>query len=182
MLIVISGGPGSGKSTLLDALAARGERCYPEVSRALIREQRARGGALLPWMDLRGFAAECARRMRADLADGARFERAFFDRGLPDVMGYARHGGLTEFDRLAEASAAYTPLVFFAPPWPEIYVNDPDRPQSRADAEALSASIRRAYLDCGFEVVDLIKESVEVRVDQVLARLEPEVVRFAAKA
>src|SRR5580704_16698046 len=91
--IVIAGGPGSGKSTLLRALAEAGEVCYEESSRVLIREQLARAGRLVPWDDLSAFARECSERMRAQLADSARHGRCFFDRGLPDLIGYLSRGG-----------------------------------------------------------------------------------------
>jgi len=171
--IVIAGGPGSGKSTLLGALAASGEICYEEASRVLIREQLAQAGQNLPWGDLWGFAQECGERMHAQLADSARHARCFFDRGLPDLIGYLSHGGRSAPDAWRAASrAAYARTVFFAPPWREIYVNDAERPQTFADALGLSAHIRRAYLDGGFRLVELVKGSVADRLQQVLRCLE----------
>jgi len=170
--VVIAGGPGSGKSTLLQALAASGERCYEEASRALIREQLAQSGQRLPWGDLWAFAQECAARMLAQLADSAHHGRCFFDRGLPDLMGYLTHGGRTAPDEWRKASRAYAPVVFFAPPWQEIYVNDAERPQSFAEARSLSAHVRRAYVDCGFRLIELTKSSVPDRLRQVVAHLD----------
>lgn len=164
---VISGGPGTGKSALLEALAGSGEVCYPEVSRQLIREQMLHGTQLLPWNDLAGFAHECVARMRAQIADSARHARAFFDRGLPDVVGYLRHGGVVPVNALRKDSRAYTPVVFFAPPWREIYVNDSERPQSFDESVALSTQIRRTYTEFGFIVIDLERGSVQDRVRQV---------------
>jgi predicted ATPase len=170
--IVIAGGPGTGKSTLLRALATSGEICYEEVSRALIREQLAKAGRYLPWGDLWGFAQECGRRMYAQLADSARHARCFFDRGLPDLIGYLSHGGRSAPDAWRTTSHAYARTVFFAPPWRDIYVNDAERPQTFADAFGLSAHIRRAYLDGGFRLVELEKGSVADRLQQVLRCLE----------
>jgi predicted ATPase len=170
--IVIAGGPGSGKSVLLRALATSGEICYEEASRVLIREQLAQAGQYLPWGDLWGFAQECGERMHAQLADSARHARCFFDRGLPDLIGYLSHGGQSAPDAWRAASRAYARTVFFAPPWREIYVNDAERPQTFADALGLSAHIRRAYLDGGFRLVELVKSSVADRLQQVLRCLE----------
>jgi predicted ATPase len=169
---VIAGGPGSGKSTLLHALTAAGEFCYEEASRTLIREQLARGGRLLPWGDLQGFAQECAARMCAQLTDSASRGRCFFDRGLPDLMGYLSHGGQGAPDVWRAASRDYAPVIFFAPPWREIYVNDAERPQSFAEAQDLSAHIRRAYVDCGFRLVDLVTGPVAERLGQVMNFIE----------
>jgi predicted ATPase len=170
--IVIAGGPGSGKSTLLRALAESGEICYEESSRVLIREQLARAGRLVPWDDLSAFAQECGERMRAQLADSARHGRCFFDRGLPDLIGYLSHGGHVAPHAWRAASRGYACAVFFAPPWREIFVNDAERPQSFAEAQALSAHIRRAYLDCGFHLIELPRSSVAERLRQVLRYLD----------
>jgi predicted ATPase len=169
--IIIAGGPGSGKSTLLQALADTGEACYGESSRVLIREQLATAGQLVPWSDLSAFAQECSKRMRAQLTDSARHRRCFFDRGLPDLIGYLKHGGRSAPDEWREISRAYSTTVFFAPPWCEIYVNDAERPQTFAEASELSMHIRRAYEDCGFRLVELIKNSVAERRRQILDHL-----------
>jgi predicted ATPase len=169
--IIISGGPGTGKSTLLAALAQQGEVCFEEVSRQVIREQKAQGGRLLPWFDLEPFAQECLRRMRMQLAESTRHNRVFFDRGLPDVTGYMRHGGLNPPDELRIASRAYSPLVLFAPPWRAIFVNDTERPQTYDVSLALSEQIRRVYVEFGFRVIELEKASVETRVKQVLEEI-----------
>jgi predicted ATPase len=164
---VVAGGPGSGKSTLLHALAAAGEICYEEASRTLIREQLACKGRLLPWDDLWGFARECGTRMQAQLAESARHERCFFDRGLPDLIGYLSHGGRSAPDAWRAASRDYAPMVFFAPPWREIFVNDTERPQTFEEAQELSTHIRQAYLDCGFRLVELVAGPVPDRLEQV---------------
>lgn len=166
--IVIAGGPGSGKSTLLRALAESGEICYEESSRMLIREQLAKSGRLLPWADLWAFAQECSARMQAQLKDSAQHRLSFFDRGLPDLVGYLKHAGRSAPDSWREVSRAYAATVFFAPPWRDIFVNDSERPQTFAEAQALGAHIRRAYEDYSFHVVDLAKSSVAERRRQVL--------------
>lgn len=170
--ILIAGGPGTGKSTLLSALHSVGEICFEEVSRKLIRNQLAINGDLVPWKNLAAFAQRCSEQMESQLAQSARYRRAFFDRGPPDVIGYLRHGGLAVSPDLFRASQAYTPVVYFAPPWPEIYVNDRERPQTYLESVALSSQIRSAYLECGFEIIDLVKSSVAERVKQVLEHVK----------
>jgi predicted ATPase len=181
--VIISGGPGAGKSTLIAALAARGERCFPEVSRELIREQHARGGRLLPWCDMAGFAAECRRRMHEQLAIAPTDRRSFFDRGLPDITGYLRHYGLAPDERLlAEARQAYAPFVFMAPPWQEIYVHDPERPQPWAEAVALHDRLEEAYREAGYTLVTLPRVPADARVkfvDALLAARRGEVLSWA---
>ena len=169
---VIAGGPGSGKSTLLEALAQSGEVCYEECSRVLIREQLAHAGSLVPWDNLAAFARECGERMRAQIAASSRPGRCFLDRGLPDLIGYLSHGGHAAPDAWRKASTAYASPVFFAPPWRDIFVNDAERPQSFAEAQELGAHIRRAYRECGFQVIELVKGTVSERRRQILTHLE----------
>jgi predicted ATPase len=169
--IVIAGGPGSGKSTLLRALAASGESCHDEVSRVLIREQLVLGGDYLPWGNLWAFARECSERMHVQLMQCMCRGRCFFDRGLPDLTGYLNHGGRSAPNNWRATSRAYAREVFFAPPWREIYVNDAERPQTFAEAQALSKHIRNAYLDYGFRVIELIEGSVADRMQQILRHL-----------
>jgi predicted ATPase len=165
--LIVSGGPGSGKTALINALAAAGETCCAEVSRDLIREQRISSGRALPWVDLEAFARECSRRMLAQLATCVVARRVFLDRGLPDLMGYLRCAGRDVPESLLASATHYTPVVFWAPPWREIYVNDAERPQSYAEAAALGEHIRDAYEELGFDVVDLPRASVDARVAHV---------------
>jgi predicted ATPase len=169
---VIAGGPGSGKSSLIHALSASGEICYVEISRQLIREQQASGGRLLPWADLRGFASACAARMLEDIRASSGHARCFFDRGLPDLIGYLARGGQASPPDWREASRVYSRIVFFAPPWRDIFVQDAERPQNFPEAWALGEHVRQAYLDCGFTVVELVLGSVEERVAQVRRYLD----------
>jgi predicted ATPase len=165
---VIAGGPGSGKSTLINALSESGEICYEESSRVLIREQLARGGRIVPWGDLAAFAQECSERMQAQIAHSACRGTCFFDRGLPDLIGYLSRDGRSAPAEWRSASRAYASVVFFAPPWREIFLNDAERPQTFDEAQELSTHIRRAYLDCGFHIIELVIGSVADRRRQVL--------------
>src|SRR5579864_1693772 len=86
---VITGGPGSGKTSLLDALAAIGYQSSSEAGRALIQQQVAIGGRVLPWADRALFAElmlswEIRSYQMAEKIPGL----VFFDRGVPDVEGY----------------------------------------------------------------------------------------------
>jgi len=169
--LIISGGPGSGKTAVINALAARGEMCCPEVSREIIREQTTRGGSAVPWQNLEAFARECSRRMLSQLSTCGAARRTFLDRGLPDLIGYLRCAGCAVPEVLQTSAQHYTPLVFVAPPWREIYVNDAERPQSYAQAVTLGDHIRRAYEELGFEIVDLARESVAARVEHIAGLL-----------
>jgi predicted ATPase len=171
-LYLISGGPGAGKTTLLNALREAGFAGADEVSRQLIREQVAQGSALVPWRDLAGFAELALERMV--LQHEAAVRRGgitFFDRGLPDLVAYLETAGLPVGRAYYRAIAAhpYNQLAFLAPPWREIYVNDPERWQTFTEAAALHKALRRIYQQLRFKVLELPLETVSARVAFVRA-------------
>ena len=170
-LFVITGGPGAGKTTLIDALSARGERCFGEAGRAIIREQRAIGGTALPWADRDAYwRAMFEKDLAAHHAAAIGPQRAFFDRGLPDLLGYAALEGLspplTALRKVARAR--YAPLVFVAPPWREIYARDTERLQDWDEAVRTHDAVTRAYADLGYQLKDLPLASVTRRVEFIL--------------
>lgn len=174
-LYVISGGPGAGKTTLLAALRRAGFAAVEEASRTLIREQVALGSGVVPWLDLGGFAELARARMVAQhVAASQHAGPTFFDRGLPDLLAYLEVAGqpVPAATRAAVAAHRYQTPVFLAPPWPEIYVNDAERWQTFAEAEALYHALRRTYQALGYPVLDLPQASVAARVAFVRAVVE----------
>lgn len=168
---IITGGPGAGKTTLLDALAAQGHHHTLEAGRAIIQDQMAIDGPALPWRDPALFAeAMLVWDMRsyhmAEVMPGA----VFFDRGVPDMIGYLRLMGLPVPAHMMRAAAAfrYNRRVFIAPFWPEIFANDRERKQSPDEALRTCEAITAAYRELGFEIVLLPKASVAERVHFVL--------------
>ena len=173
-LYLLSGGPGAGKTTLLAALAEAGYTVVPEVSRQLIQEQVALGSPLVPWRDLGGFAELARGRMVAQHAAARqRGGITFFDRGLPDLLAYLTAAGLPVPPAYYRAVAEYPyqRLAFLAPPWPEIYVNDPERWHTPAEAAALYEALHATYEALGFEVCVLPRTTVAARVAFVRAAL-----------
>lgn len=173
-LIVFTGGPGSGKTSLIEALARRGYAVQPEAGRAIIREQQATGGEGLPWKD-RALFAELM--LAADLRsyDAARRQAGpvFFDRGLPDIVGYLILCGLPVPAQVESAAqrARYCRTVFIAPPWPAIFGQDAERKQDFAEAERTYEVMARTYPRFGYDLVVLPQVNLESRVDFILRRI-----------
>lgn len=170
-LVVVTGGPGSGKTTLIEALEAAGFARTVEAGRAIIREEIAAGGTALPWADREAFAVRMlAFEMRShDAARALAAARAgpvFFDRGVPDVVGYRRLVGLPVPDGLDEAARRrrYHRRVFIAPPWPEIFHADAERRQDFVEAVRTFEAMRAVYGEYGYELVELPKAPVAERV------------------
>jgi Predicted ATPase len=168
---VISGGPGTGKSTLIAALREAGMPCFDEVSRQIIVESNQNGFDLLPWSNLEAFAAECHRRMKAQLLEKEVEGLCFYDRGIPDIIAYLRNGGKPVPQYLYNDGKRYAKLVLVAPPWKEIFVNDSERPQSFEECQRLHNLLLEAYTELGYRVVMLPKVSVELRVNFVISEV-----------
>lgn len=171
---VITGGPGSGKSSLVDALSEAGFDTMPEAGRAIIRDQLDVDGNALPWADRAAFADLMFARDLCSYRNAARSKPVVFDRGIPDVVGYPHLCDLPVPPRLLEAVRLhrYNRTVFVAPPWPEIFVQDAERKQTLADAEATYRTMVEVYSSLDYELVSLPRVSVEERVQFVRTHVQ----------
>jgi predicted ATPase len=176
--VVATGGPGSGKTTLIDALEAAGFARTVEAGRAIIHAEVAAGGTALPWADREAFAErmlEHEARTYAAARDSAptRNGPVFFDRGVPDVIGYRRLVGLPVPVVLDQAARRlrYHRRVFLAPPWPEIFHADAERKQDFVEAVRTFEAMRAVYGEYGYAVVELPRASVAERVAFVLQEI-----------
>jgi len=171
--VVISGCSGGGKSTLLAELARRGHAVVDEPGRRIVREELARGGAALPWVDPVAFARRAVALALADRADATRRGGlVFFDRGLIDAAAALEH--LTGEPALSALGAAhrYHRRVFMAPPWREIYAADPERRHGFDDAVAEHDRLTAAYPSLGYAIVTLPQVAVAARADFVMRTLQ----------
>ena len=87
----------------------------------------------------------------------------FFERSLVDATAGLQH--LTHELVLAALAQEhrYRHTVFLAPPWPEIYVNDPERRHSIEAAEAEYARLLEVYPALGYRVSLLPKVGLSER-------------------
>jgi predicted ATPase len=175
-LFVISGGPGSGKTTVLQELAGLGYQYAPEVARQIIQDQMEVGGKALPWDDQQAYTRLMLEGSIASyLQHVPALKPVFFDRGIPDTLGYARLIGLREqgFIESACRRYRYAPIVFLAPPWKEIYETDNERRQDFAEAERTFVQVKGVYLECGYELLELPKLTPTARAQFVLDQINP---------
>jgi predicted ATPase len=168
---VVTGGPGSGKTTLIDALAQAGCARSIEAGRGVIQDQMAVGGPALAWRDPKAFAElMLCWEMRSYHLAQEQAGPIFFDRGVPDVIGYLRMLGLPVPQHMEEAAAIfrYQRRVFIAPPWPDIFRQDSERRQSLDEAVRTYEAMVEVYGAYGYKLVELPRSSVEQRVRFVL--------------
>jgi predicted ATPase len=171
---VITGGPGSGKSTLIEALGRRGFAHSVEAGRAIIQDQRTIDGPALPGRDPLAFAElMLSWELRSYRVAQARSGDVFFDRGVPDMVGYFELLGRPVPSHVTRAAERfrYNRLVFLAPPWRAIFTQDAERKQTFEVAERTCEAMVAAYSSCGYELVVLPLASVDERVRFALANI-----------
>ncbi|MCP1290250.1 AAA family ATPase [Chromobacterium sp. S0633] len=156
--LVLTGGPGAGKTALLEALRDAGFSVMDEAGRAVIQDQALIGGRALPWVDPGAFAeAMLAWELRSlRLAEGLPGP-VFFDRGLPDVLGYLDLQGLPIPAHMQAAAERfpYHRQVFLLPPWREIFIQDQERKQGFAEAERTCAAMERTYRRLAYQIIEV---------------------------
>ena len=155
---IISGGPGSGKTTLLEVLRINGFYTSAEVSRRLIQQLTTENSSLVPWKDLNGFAKLVLQEMVSDyLNANENDDLTFFDCAIPDIIGYLRLDNVSVENIFYKAleKYRYEPVVFMAPPWQNIYVNDTERWQTFAEASRIYDVLVETYSELGFQIIKL---------------------------
>lgn len=165
---MISGCSGGGKSTLLAELRRRGHAVVEEPGRRVIARELRSGGSALPWIDMATFAERAVEMSLADRDEAMGSSGwVFFDRGLIDALVALEHAsGRPSLHHAAKHP--YSPLVFFTPPWAEIFARDADRRHGWEEAVDEYARLRRGFNSLGYEIKVLPEVSVTERADIVL--------------
>ncbi|MCP4805150.1 MAG: ATP-binding protein [Proteobacteria bacterium] len=163
---VLAGGPGSGKSTLANALEQHGFPVTRETSRVLIE-----GADEDPRVD------PIAWQTRVIEADHALFsglptdELVIADTSFVENLVFADRAGVEVGPQLmAWVRARRHAKVFFLEPL-ERYENSDVRKESQQESARLSARIRQAYEDLGYELISVPDASVDERVELISAHL-----------
>jgi predicted ATPase len=172
--IIITGGPGAGKTTLIDALEMLGHRRTVEAGRFIIQAQAEIGGTGVHFGDQKLFAElMLMHEIRSYEEQRGAPGLVFFDRGVPELVGYLPMVGRTvpQHFKVAAEIYRYNPTVFVAPPWREIFANDAERKQDWAEAVDSYEWCVKTYRDTGYDLVELPRASVADRVRFVLGRV-----------
>jgi predicted ATPase len=169
--VVISGCSGGGKSSLLDEMQRRGFAVMPEVGRQVVVAQLQTDGDAVPWKNWRRFLELCVERgiNQHRAAGELSVSIVLFDRSLIDNT---MDDGLSDHLRKIRNDHRYDPVVYFTPPWPEIYRIDNERRHDFANALENYARLQLAYPALGYQVVEIPRVSVSERADWLSERLK----------
>jgi predicted ATPase len=173
---VITGGPGVGKTTLLNELTKYKIKIVSENAREIIKQEIENNGDGLPWKNKAHFASlmlEAASKSYKSIPESDS-ETYFFDRGILDTICYANLVGLLvsdEMDKLAK-NLLYNRKVFILPPWKEIYHTDNERKQTWKEARLTFTKMKQTYLNYGYELIEVPKDTVKNRVNFILNSID----------
>lgn len=173
MVFVITGGPGFGKSVLIEKLLELGYRVGSEFARQLITRQISEGGDILPWKDIAEFEKRVTEKRVEFLKSVDIDSIAFSDRGLPDQAAFSMYKGkeISPQLNLALEENRYAKKVFLTLPWPQIFQNDQIRTETFEEAERIHQFIVKAYLNYGYELIELPFVSPDKRIEFILKSL-----------
>ncbi len=171
---VLTGGPGAGKTTVIQAIEKQGHSVMHEVARALIEEQLASGGEILPWKNRDSFQQEILSRR---LALETREEQSdqgivFLDRAIPDGIAYYV---LEEIDPPADlletANEASYRGVFILESVDDIQTSDREQ-NFWEDPEIIQNHIIQVYEALGYSPIFVPRMSVPDRIRFILDHVQ----------
>ena len=144
----------------------------PEMARALIREQLDQGSDMVPWLRHEQFGEELFKRQVSQYHQAPPDSWVFYDRGIPDNLGYLRRDGLPNPALEQKAKKyPYHPRVFLLPPWPEIYDQDEERREDQDLMREIHETLLEIYTLFSYEIVVVPKFSPSERATYVLENI-----------
>ncbi|WP_268237682.1 ATP-binding protein [Legionella impletisoli] len=166
----MTGAPSSGKTTIINALSVRGFQTAPEIARAYLEQ--------LLKEDPEAFVTHRGNYVVQNKILELKITREnqlpsdaliFFDRGIPDSLGYYRYYHLETdqiMDKMRLCQYAY---VFFLEGLPIIY--DEIRHEDEIEARLIGEHIYHAYKELGYEIIRIPPATVEQRITMILSSI-----------
>ncbi len=179
--IVITGGPGTGKTSIIKELEKRNYFCFHEVIREFTLEAKKDGNLkglttnpIAEVDDPMDFNLKILNGRIKQFKDSLnkKDEIIFFDRGIPDVLGYMDHFK-QNYDSVFTKPCKenkYTKIIML-PLWKAIYLSDEERFESYEEALEIHAALENIYRKLGYMVIVVPFGTVKERTDFILNAL-----------
>ncbi len=161
---VITGMSGTGKTALLGGLRGLGYTGFDEPARAVLEAGVPHGDAFAP-----AFVTAMLERAVRDFGAARDSGTTFFDRGVPDIVAYARRFETSDAAPLHVANELrYDNPMFITPPWEAIFVPDEYRRASFDEYVVFHRALDAAYREAGYELLEVPRSTIAERVAFVL--------------
>ena len=167
---VVTGNPGSGKTTIISRLSEMGYATCPEAARMIIDEGVSKGKTK---EEIREDEEEFQKKvleLKMELEKKLPKDKiVFLDRGLPDTVAYYRLYGLDAKEALKICKEKIYKKIFFLESLP--LEKDYARTEDKESLKKLGELLKKAYLELGYEVIDVPIMPVGDRVKFILSKL-----------
>jgi len=167
---VITGAPCSGKSAVICGLEQLGYRVVHEVARAFIDKELQKGKNIAQIKaDILSFERhilDAKLAIEKSLSDDALI---FFDRGVPDSIGYYKLEGLNPDEPIAKSNLKQYKNIFFFERL--VLEKDPVRSEDNEIAARLDWLLKDSYQMLGYHLVSVPLMPVKDRIDFIISRL-----------
>jgi predicted ATPase len=184
MRIAITGPPGCGKSSVIDFIRDNQyhtfqPKPYEEDSAFVLVPEVARNTfAFLEQYEpekMKDFVFRQQLLETLQLMNWIDNPHAIFDRGLPDEYAYRAYFGNSSTEAMqllwSKCRQHKYDKVFIFPFWEDIYKQDDVRKETPAEAKRLETFLMQSYIACGYQPIEVPKDSVENRVDFIYNNL-----------
>lgn len=169
--IVITGGPSTGKTSIIQSLENDGQFVFHEIARKIIKEQMDLKSEKVPWLNVSAFSKLVLQEQIQDFQKGAA-PLNFYDRGIPDIIGYLNYNQQPRIPELESAVAEYQyDHIFITPPWQEIYQTDNERRESFEESIRIFEELKLAYTTLGYTPIIIPNTSVANRVQFIQQKI-----------
>lgn len=166
---VITGGPAIGKTEVVKELRARGHKTSTrEIARDIYHEFRTALGHHLTVNERQPYSATVLKEKVREYALHMAVD-FFFDRGIPDGIGWDWFFGLEPPIDLLDAVATYRyDRVFILDPLHKYEQEDDEVWAKEREAQRVHQLIIQGYVDSGYEPIFVPLMPVDRRVDFIL--------------
>lgn len=170
--VVITGGPAVGKNQIFDELIKQGYQCSRiELAREIYRTHKERLGRHLTVGDRREYGLDVLTALIREYEEHKR-GLYFYNRAIPDGIGWERFFGLEPTMELLNAIRAYRYDVVFVLDQIEKFEDEADVTWTNLrEGARVHQLIIQGYIDAGYQPIYVPNDFVEKRVSFILSNI-----------